>query len=270
MSGAAPLGLYSISVRGLDVPELLTWAVGAGIPFIHLRGGPRGYDLGTREEATLARWHAVSRSTVPITGVTADTDLADLFSGDPAVRCPAQEDVRRLADAARVLGARWVRLLARRPLTAAAADGGALRGLGIGVPLLVELHDPGWLAAQAHRALLRLLDGAQPRLRLLADSAQLAHALTSDERNEQVGERLEQLWPWADVLHLSDAGPGLASPGHAAVADAAVRRIAGGQRIEAAVEWTGADRTPAAALDVYRRHSAWWTARHSPIAEAAS
>lgn len=50
---AAP-GLYSIGVRGLSLPELLRWTASLGVPFLHLRGGPRGFDLRGRSPATLA------------------------------------------------------------------------------------------------------------------------------------------------------------------------------------------------------------------------
>lgn len=276
MTGVAPVGLYSISVRGLEVPELLSWAARHGIPMVHLRGGRRGYDLAARDAAILRRWREASAATVPVTGVTADTDVADLLSSDPAAHRRAREEVRRLADAAHALGAGWMRLLARHPLPTAAGAEESAEALDRPelaaplVPLLIELHDPLWLAPRPHAALVRLLQ-QQPRLRLLADSTQLAQALThpgdgvSDELVDgRAAERLERLGPWIEVLHLSDHGPGLTALGHALVADQVSRRIAGGQRIEVAVEWTGADRSPAAALARYREHAAWWTRRHSP------
>ncbi|MFE8018045.1 AP endonuclease [Streptomyces antibioticus] len=259
MTAPAPVGLYSISVRGLDVTDLLSWAARHRIAFVHLRGGRRGCDLAARDASTLARWREASKRTVPVTGVTADTDLADLLSADPAVRHQAREEVSRLADAARAVGAGWLRLLARRPLhtTDFATDGSGPLG-DLAVPLLIELHNPKWLAERPHTALVRLLQ-QQPRLQLLADSTQLAQAL-AEPGDGRAAERLERLGPWIKVLHLSDPGPGLADPGHRVVAHHVARRITDGQRIEVAVEWTGADRTPAAALARYREHAAWWNA----------
>ncbi|MGW4731711.1 AP endonuclease [Streptomyces shenzhenensis] len=271
MNGTAPVGLYSISVRGLEVPDLLSWTARHRIPFLHLRGGKRGCDLAAQDATTLARWREASAATVPVTGVTADTDLADLLGADPAVRRQAREEVCRLADAARALGAGWLRLLARHPLhtTVFAGDGSwPLDSHVPAVPLLIELHSPQWLAPRPHAELVRLLQ-QQPRLRLLADSAQLAQAL-AEPRDGHAAERLERLSPWIEVLHLSDPGPGLADPGHAVVADHAIRRIAAGQRIEVAVEWTGADRTPAAALARYGEHAAWWNRRNAAHLEAGS
>ncbi|MGW0350324.1 sugar phosphate isomerase/epimerase family protein [Streptomyces anthocyanicus] len=262
MNASAPVGLYSISVRGLDVPDLLSWAARHRIPFVHLRGGSRGCDLAARDASTLARWREASERTVPVTGVSADTDLADLLGIDPAVRRQAREEVSCLADAARTLGAGWLRLLARRPLhmTDFAADSsGPLDNLA--VPLLVELHDPQWLAPRPHAALVHLLQ-QQPRLQILADSTQLAQAL-AESGDGRAAERLERLGPWIKVLHLSDPGPGLAASGHGVVADHVMRRIADGQRIEVAVEWTGADRTPAAALTRHREHAEWWSRRNA-------
>ncbi len=34
MNGPAPVGLYSISVRGLTVPALLSWAAGEDVPLM--------------------------------------------------------------------------------------------------------------------------------------------------------------------------------------------------------------------------------------------
>lgn len=261
---AAAVGLYSISVREPDVATLLSWAARSAIPFLHLRGGHRGYDLATQDRLTLRRWRAASSATVPITGVTADTDLVELLSAQPAVRRRADEDVRRLADAAHTLGARWLRLLARHPLD---IDADTLDLPRTAVPLLVELHDPRWLHAEPHAALMRLL-GQQPRLGLLADTAQLTLALARGNAaaDDRAGDRLQQLAPWVEVLHLSDTGDGLTDPGHALVADHLTRPGPGAQRTapEVAVEWTGPDRSPATALARHREHAAWWVARRQP------
>lgn len=260
MSGPAPVGLYSISVKGLELAELLSWAAGHGIPFVHLRGGSRGYDLAAQDAATLTRWRDLSATTVPLTGVTAEVDLADLLGTDPAAAHRVREQTRLMAAAAHALGARWLRLLARHPFRAFAAGVEEIGGRGLAVPLLAELHHPQWLAHGPHTALMRLLQ--QTRLRLLADTAQLAQALAASG-DGHAAERLERLWPWIEVVHLSDPGPGLTGPGHALVADHAIGRIAGGQRVEVAIEWTGTDRTPAVALARYRRHVDWWNRRHA-------
>jgi hypothetical protein len=257
MSKTAPVGLYSISVRGLDVPELLSWASHSGIPFIHLRGGPRGFDLAARDQADLRRWRRISDARVPITGVTTDTDLADLLADDPEARRQAHVQVTQLAEAAQILGARWLRLLARHPLTRIPAMVAAVSLTRYAVPLLVELHHPGWLQHEPRAVLDALV--RWPRVRLLADTAQLANAFTTTdgEARSMLAWTLEH----AEVLHLSDAGPGLDASRHTDVADAAAARIAAGHRIEVAVEWTGADRTTAACLARYRAHSTWWATR---------
>lgn len=307
-STASPVGLYSIAVRGLEVPDLLAWAARHSIPFVHLRGGQRGYDLAAQEPGTLRRWRQTSAATVPITGITADTDLADLMTSDPLRRRAAVDQVQRLADAAHTLGASWVRLPARNPLHPMTETNNANDDIGadhdadhddragaglfevadLAVPLLIELHHPLWLARRPHAALVRLLT-RQPRLRLLADSAQLARAVARlhngprhSIRNGTGGamdgvggggraaERLHRLGPWIGVLHLSDHGLGLTAPGHSIVADQVSRHIAGGRRVEVAVEWTGADRTPATALARYREHAAWWATRHTTSQKAVS
>lgn len=45
------VGLYSISVRDMDVPDLLARAAGNDISFLHLGGGPRGVDLAPKRRS---------------------------------------------------------------------------------------------------------------------------------------------------------------------------------------------------------------------------
>ncbi|MEV6986295.1 hypothetical protein AB0M95_34255 [Sphaerisporangium sp. NPDC051017] len=232
------VGLYSISVRGFDVPGLLGWAAAEGIPFIHLRGGSRGYHLRACAPSTLQRWRRIAAETVPITGVTADTDLADLLADDPVVRARATEDVVRLAEAAAELGAAWLRVLSRTP----PEPGWAYHRLPTtALPLLVEPHHPGWLSSGAFPWL--------PEMRLLADTKQLAAP----------SPVLAEVIKRTRVLHLSDDG--LGGDGFGEAADLAASRIAAGQRIEVAVEWTGADRSPPTCLTRYRTAVTWWASR---------
>lgn len=256
MSTVRPVGLYSISVRGLQVPSLLAWAAAEGIGFVHLRGGPQGFALADRDTATLRSWRRAVEDTVPITGVTADVDLADLLTDDLQTQREAREEVLRLASAASVLGAGWVRLLARAPLAAGGARTWRESRLpDTAVPLLVELHHPQWL----HPGTFAVMDGLLRRcskLRLLADTAQLASALAA--RGEHARAVLARSVAWTEVLHLSDNGEGLHTLGHAAVAQLAAGRIAAGHPLEVAVEWTGDDRSPHVCLARYRSAAAWW------------
>jgi hypothetical protein len=256
---AAGIGLYSIGVRGLDVPELLEWAGAQGVPFVHLRGGPRGFDLARQSPEVLAHWRRCGESFVPVTGVTGDLDLADLFALSAPERARARAELELLTAAAAAIGAGWVRLLGRTvprgPLLAAMLTG----ELPVSrLPLLVELHHPGWLAPSALDALETLLE-RWPRIRVLADTSQLAAALPS-----AVGEgdeALERVLDLSRVLHLSDDGGGLDAAARALVARRARDRVGSGQGIEVAVEWTGQPRTAQACLDRHREARRWWAQR---------
>lgn len=245
-----PVGLYSIGVRNLEVVDLLSWAHRHELGFVHLRGGPRGYDLARRSPDELKRWRQAAAATVPITGVTADLDLADLNNPNPAHRDQARRELEDLVRAARAVGAGWVRLLARHPLTTSSTS-----PIGAGVPLLVELHDPAWWEPAPHRVLLDLLD-RNPGVAVLADTAQLAHAWAAI--GSPVGERWEAVAARVRVLHLSDNGSGVNTPGHARVARDMARRIHTRQQVEVAVEWTGPDRTPTVCLRRHRALARWW------------
>ncbi|MFD7552472.1 AP endonuclease [Streptomyces sp. NPDC059816] len=247
-----PVGLYSIGVRGLPVPALLDFARESGAGFVHLRGGPRGYDLARRPGSVLDAWaRAAAEMSVPVTGVTADLDLADLLHPDPSVRNPARGELERLADATVRLGARWVRLLAARPPTTPEAWAGRTLPR-ITVPLLAELHHPAWLTPTSLTALGPLLNGG---LGLLADTAQLAPALPRPAEDAV----LARVFGAVRVLHLSNPGTGLDGPGQRAVAARALARIRSGRAVETAFEWTGHPRTPAECLARYRQAVAWWT-----------
>ncbi|WP_327378822.1 AP endonuclease (plasmid) [Streptomyces sp. NBC_01216] len=253
---AIGVGLYSIGVRGLGVPELLEWTAAQAIPFVHLRGGPRGYDLARQKRATLESWRRYARQFTPVTGVTADLDLADLFAADETDRARARAELERLAAAAAVLGAGWVRLLGRTVPQGGlfqAMHGGELPDVAL--PLLVELHHPLWLEPAALDALEVLLK-RWPRLRLLADTAQLAAALPSAGQDAE--DALQRALGFARVLHLSDDGSGLHKADHRMVAARAAQRIAGGQGIELAVEWTGHPRTAQVCLERYQSACRWW------------
>ncbi|SDI49917.1 hypothetical protein SAMN05421505_1609 [Sinosporangium album] len=254
-----PIGLYSISVRGLAVPDLLAWAAACGMPFVHLRGGARGVGLTAQSDDTVRAWARVARETVPITGVTADVELADLLIGGSAVRWQAAQEVTRLARATRTLGGAWVRLLARTPLTCRQLTGAAALPAAE-VPLLAEIHHPQWMSTDV---LTALLDASGPTggLRLLADTAQLAAALPADlpaTASGAVPAWLDLIAEHALVLHLSDPGTGLTGCGPALVAAAVQARIHHGLPLQVAVEWTGPDRSPRACLARYRAATAWW------------
>ncbi|WP_435109983.1 hypothetical protein [Nocardiopsis synnemataformans] len=200
------------------------------------------------------KWRLAAAGTVPIIGVTAGLDLAGLDLADihPAVAAPdrARLELESLARAAAAVGAGWVRLLARHPLTTPVP---AL--VDLAVPVVVELHHPAWWQAAPHRVLLDLLD-TDPSMGVLADTAQLTHARTvhsagMEKRWGAVADRVR-------VLHLSDNGTETTTGGHEQAARDLAARIHTGQPVEVAVEWTGADRSRAVCLDRHRSLTRWW------------
>ncbi|MEE1930662.1 AP endonuclease [Streptomyces sp. TRM 70351] len=197
-----------------------------------------------------------ARQLAPVTGVTANLDLADLFTADEEARARARTELERLDAAGVMLGAGWVRLLGRTVPWGRlfqAMHGGELPEAEL--PLLVELHHPDWLEPAALNALEVLLE-RWPRLRLLADTAQLAAAVPSAGPGADAA--LQRVLGFARVVHLSDDGFGLDTAGHRMVAARAAQRIAGGHGIELAVEWTGRRRTAQACLERYRSACRWW------------
>lgn len=255
---AAPaVGLYSIGIRDLDVSALLTLAAANGVPFIHLRGGPKGYDLARQSKATLAAWARQAETCAPVTMVTADLDLSAFLSSGPEY-LRVRDEFRRLAEAAKILGAGSARLLARQPpedrrwtclsLPDLAADHGLV--------ILVELHHPAWFSTRGIAVISDLLGDGQAA-GLLLDTAQFRDATSGDLR-EDADDCLSSVLRNTRAVHLSDSGAGLGGAGHRDAARAALSAIRSGQLAEIAFEWTGPDRSPSTCLTRYRAACAWW------------
>jgi sugar phosphate isomerase/epimerase len=256
---AAP-GLYSIGVRGLSLPELLRWTASVDVPFLHLRGGPRGFDLRGRSPATLRRWRDLAAGTVPITGVATDADLLDFLPGDRGRHRSAAAHLKVLADAAEVLGAGWVRVLAATAPTAAGAPPARVAEVGlpdVAVPVLIEVHHPDWFAPGPSMALADLTS-ANGRMGLLCDTGQVHRAwMLHGNGVESALARFGGHWR---ASHLSDSGTGLSGHGHELAARSVAQAVAAGRDVEVAVEWTGPRRDRTTCLARYRAATSWFHA----------
>lgn len=252
------LGLYSIGIRSIPLEDLLALAANHHIPFLHLRGGPRGFDLASRDTATLERWACHSRASAPITAVTADLDLLDLVRPGTLAYRQASAEFDLLGHAAALLGARAVRLLARR-----VADQRQWADLAVpnlvaryGLTTLVELHDPAWFTARTLASVAAYLDRV-PWLALLIDTTQVHCAWQHSDHRDCFADNLSALVPHTRAVHLSDCGQGLTGTGHRVVAQA-FGHPGPDDPVEVAFEWTGADRSPQGCLARYRRAVEWW------------
>lgn len=256
---AAP-GLYSIGVRGLSLPDLLRWTASVQIPFLHLRGGPRGFDLRGRSPATLRRWQQISADTVPITGVSTDLDLLDFLPGDRNRHRTAATHLRVLADAAAALGSGWVRVLAATAPTSPGPPQARVAEVDlpdVAVPLLIEVHHPGWFAPAPSTALADLVS-ANGRVGLLCDTGQVHRAWAL--HGTTVESALDQFRGHWQVAHLSDSGSGLSGHGHELAARSIGQAVATGRDVEVAVEWTGPRRDRGTCLARYQSATSWFHA----------
>lgn len=248
------VGLYSIGVRGVTLPALAAWAARHDIPFLHLRGGVRGYAATQRPVYELERWRAAADATSPIRLLTTDVTLNQLTSNGLHQR-DATDELMRAADAAQRLGAAMVRILAPDPY-----GGGTTPAIRLppdcAVDVLIEPHHPSWWLPQGVDWLACLCNSG-PRIGLLADTAQAANGFAAlpGSTARVLARRILRL---TTVMHLSDDGSGLAAPGHRLLATEAASAIADGRNIEVAFEWTGPERTAPACLDRYRVARAWW------------
>lgn len=251
MDSPPNIGLYSIGVRDLAMPDLLRWAASANIPFLHVRGGTRGHRILERSSIELEHWSEIARSvSCPITLVTSDVSLTQLAGDDPKARAAALEALTLTYQAASLLGSRRVRILADSPVETIAH---LVQLPAADLTLLVELHHPSWWTVAGMAAAAELVE-TEPSIRLLADSAQAAVGLAPHEPDEaaRIAARVVEL---SDVLHLSDNGSGLDSPGHALLAEAA---RSADPSLELGFEWTGEPRTADACLRRYRAARNWW------------
>ncbi|MGH3826910.1 MAG: hypothetical protein ACRDQX_07025 [Pseudonocardiaceae bacterium] len=254
MTDSRPVGLYSIGLRGLGVTEVLTVCAEHQVLFVHLRGGPRGYDLASRDQATLSRWARHAQRGTSVTLVTADLDLAQFGQPGGEGYRHARTELERLAEATAILGATAIRLMGHHP-----PDGSRIIVPDLqdqyGIATLVELHDPRWFTPAALTALEPVLH-ANSGLGLLLDSGQVHRAWSC--LGSLHAPVLEVLVRHARVVHWSDSGHGLDGAGHRLLA-AAIRACAG-DGVAFGFEWTGPDRSVTTCLARYRSAVAWWQA----------
>lgn len=263
MTDSRPVGLYSIGLSGLDVTEVLTVCAEHQVPFVHLRGGPRGYHLAGRDRATLSRWARHAQRSTPVTLVTADLDLAQFRQPGSEEYGHVCTELGRLAEATAILGATAIRLMGHHP--PGGPDGGRVIVPDLqhryGIVTLVELHDPRWFTPAALTTLESVLH-ANSGLGLLLDSGQVHRAWC------RLGSLhtpvLEALVRHARVVHWSDRGQGLDGAGHRLLA--AATRTRAGDGVEFGFEWTGPDRSATTCLARYQSAVSWWHAtRTEPL-----
>lgn len=252
-----PLGLYSIGIRPISVPDLLDMAAAHGVKFVHLRGGPRGYHLASQPHDQLRCWAQHATHTVPVTAVTTDVDLADLV--EDRTRPTALAELDRLAAAAALLASgspTALRVLARGPLPPREVVPGLVPQTAASI--VIELHHPDWFVEPALSAVLELVEQS-PGLGLLADSGQIHRAHSTHPAVTEATVR--RIVDHAPVVHLADAGAGLEATGHRLVAKAARAAARHGWSGQVAFEWTGTDRRPQVCLARYDAAASWWRQR---------
>lgn len=252
-----PLGLYSIGIRPISVPDLLDMAAAHGVKFVHLRGGPRGYHLAAQTRDRLRCWALHVAHTVPVTAVTTDVDLADLVEG--CTRPTALAELDRLAAAAALLASgspTALRVLARAALPPTEVVPGLVPQTA--APIVIELHHPDWFVEPALSAVLELVEQS-PGLGLLADSGQIHRAHSTHPAVDEATVR--RIVDQARVVHLADAGAGLDAAGHRLLATAVRSEAGRGWPGQVAFEWTGPDRRPQVCLARYDAAASWWRQR---------
>ena len=248
------VGLYSNGVRGLGPGEFLDAAAAHRVPFVHLRGGPRGYGLVSAPAEQVTALARQAAGAVPVTLITADVDLCDFASPGDARWRQASAEVASLAQVTRELGAGSVRIVARAIPSGAQWHALAIPDLAAryGVTVLIELHDPAWFTPEAADGLHKLMSSCDG-LGLLLDSGQ-AHDAWLQSPGVPWGSLLGGLITHTRVVHLSDRGDGLDGHGHHLLADA----TSYGHHLEVAFEWTGDDRRLETCMTRYRAAVTWW------------
>jgi len=109
------MGFYSIGLGNLPINELSELVRSEEIPFLHLRGGRKGYNLAQFQECELEEFRNALHGLVDASLVTSDTDLQDFLAQAPE-RCPVVKELQALCRASSYLGANAVRLIGRRAL----------------------------------------------------------------------------------------------------------------------------------------------------------
>lgn len=171
------VGLYSNGVRDLGPEQFLAVAATHQVPFVHLRGGPRGYGLGSAPAQQVNGLTRQAAGAIRVTLVTADVDLNDFASPGDARWEQASAELTALARVARELGAERMRILARALPSNAQWQALAVPDLAArhGVTVLIELHDPVWFTVETADRLGGWMNRC-PGLGLLLDSGQVHDA----------------------------------------------------------------------------------------------
>jgi sugar phosphate isomerase/epimerase len=252
------VGLYSNGVRGLGPREFLDAAAEHQVPFVHLRGGPRGYGLATTLPEQVTAMARQAACTAPVTLIAADVDLSDFASPEDACWQRASAELARLARVAREFGAGSVRVLARAVPGDAQWPALAIPDLAAlhGVTVLIELHHPAWFTTEAVGRLCELMNRCAG-LGLLLDSGQM-HDAWLQAPGAPWPSLLGSLITHARVVHLSDRGDGLDGHGHHLLAHAARSAANDGNDLEVAFEWTGNDRRLETCMTRYQAAVTWW------------
>ncbi|XUY30481.1 hypothetical protein RMR21_025705 (plasmid) [Agrobacterium sp. rho-8.1] len=249
----APLGFYSIGLANINLKALARIAKDHSLPFIHLRGGQRGYDFASWTERKLEMLPGIANLLPPVTVVTTEIDITDSSLSLPVQNPP--DNLLRLCHAADLFGANTLRLTARGYVSCNSWTELIHRwGSVTNKKFVVELHDPLWFNPSAAATFVKRCERAF--IGILIDSQQVSLACRQFGV-VQTEEALAIYEPIVRFAHVTDPGSGLTSPGTKMVFNliANARAV---HPIEAVFEWTGADRSPERATMAYAVAAQVW------------
>ncbi|WP_172292356.1 hypothetical protein [Pseudoruegeria sp. HB172150] len=248
------LGFYSIGLWPVTARALERFLLANAVPSLDLRAGRRGFALlerpVTESRALLRRLHAVA----PLRMIASDVDLGDVV----ADRCHerAWDSITALDALICDVPDCLIRLLGRYvPRPEEFVGLRELTALWPAHTLLLELHDPTWF----HPAIAApwTLCADWPSLRLLADSDQIAQAI-SCHGSVPVAASLAAMRDHVGMVHLCDTGDGLDRDATDMIAQTLFGRNGHNTAVPVGFEFTGPDRSAACVAQAYARACAHW------------
>lgn len=245
------LGFYSIGLRNIDIQKLFSHLRQEDIPFLHLRSGPKGYGLTKLKPNRLNLYINKCNEGIPVTMLASDITLELLAENSQET----EDEYYKLISIAQRLGAKYIRILAPSIMKEESLINFNVNKRLNSVVSVIELHNPEWFT---HHYADKINDiCVKNELGLLFDSLQIEMACQLFGVYE-VSQYIDRLLPHVKVIHFSDSGGGFSGEGHQITALAAIKAQEKAYDIELAFEWTGRDRTAAAAFSAYRRAVHFW------------
>lgn len=242
------MGFYSIGLGLTPISELIDKIKIEGIPFLHLRGGAKGYNLLSLSKADLSLFIDICKRGPKVTMLTSDFSLSDFFDVNISFHA-INSELNSYLEIAHLLSASSLRVLATEIIDAPP--------INVKIPLMssrikftIELHNPYWFTPQSAEIINNICN--ENNVYILLDSGQV-HEACKVHGYLKVKESILIFIDKVNIIHISDNGFGVDDTGHHLVFTLINAFFKFKSEVEIAFEWTGMDRSSKSAFLAYHK-----------------